>query len=193
MKENTNPILPEEEKNEKKQDNKGTKRLIVVAIILLLLLPTVIFCFFGNGGADGDGLRIWDITRGEEVLDGDRESLSEEEIIAELNRKVEEGMINISMNLTPTFASGTEIGNLFIKNSTINHYPQVIEIIRDDTGEVIYTSSGIPVGSRVDYDTLDVDLDAGFYECTAYFNAIDPETNTCIGKAAARVLLTVLE
>ena len=101
-------------------------------------------------------------------------------------------MMNISMATNPVFETGTAAGELLIYNSPINNYPQVVEIYRNDTGELIYTSSGIPVGSRIDTDTLDVDLPAGDYDCTAYFNAVDPETSQMVGRAGANITIKVL-
>jgi hypothetical protein len=117
----------------------------------------------------------------------------QEEIQSSLNDKVAQGMINISMNLTPVFASGSAEGNLLIVNEEINRYPQVVEIYRNDTGELIYTSGGIPIGSRLEKDALDVALDDGVYSCTAYFHAIDPETSTAVGTAAAVIEITIGE
>ena len=116
---------------------------------------------------------------------------SQEEIQAELNRKVEEGMINISMNTSPVFPSGTEKGNLLIVNSDSNHYPQIVFIVRKDTGEEIYRSKGIAVGSRIEYAALDVDLPAGIYDCVAYFNNADPDTGAILGTAGAEITVTV--
>ena len=116
---------------------------------------------------------------------------SQEEIQEELNRKVAEGMINISMNTSPVFPSGTEKGNLLIVNSETNNYPQIVYIIRKDTGEEIYRSKGIPVGSKIEYASLDVDLPDGTYECVAYFNNADPNTGAILGTAGAEIVITV--
>ena len=116
---------------------------------------------------------------------------SKEEIQAELNEKVARGMINISMNTAPVFASGTAKGNLLIVNSERNNYPQIVYIVRKDTGEEIYRSGGIPVGSKIEYASLDVDLDAGTYDCVAYFNNVDPETSAILGTAGAEITITV--
>ncbi len=59
-------------------------------------------------------------------------------------------MINISMNTTPIFSDGTTEGNLMIVNEGVNNYPQVVEIIRNDTQEKIYKSGAIPVGSKIE-------------------------------------------
>ena len=117
---------------------------------------------------------------------------SQEEIQEELNKKVEEGMINISMNTSPTFPSGKEKGNLLIVNNETNRYPQIVYIVLKDTGEEIYRSKGIPVGSKIEYAALDKELPAGEYSCVAYFNSVDPETGAFLGTAGAEIVVTVL-
>jgi len=110
-----------------------------------------------------------------------------------LNEKVEQGMINISMNTTPTFQNGSSAGNLMIVNESVNNYPQVVEIHRNDTGEVIYKSGAIPVGSKLETAKLSADLDAGTYECTALFYNVDPDSGEYLGCAGAVITVTVLE
>ena len=127
------------------------------------------------------------------AVEGGWNEADTEKIIASLNEKVEEGMINISMNTSPIFRDGTSEGNLMIVNEGINRYPQMVEITRNDTGETIYKSGAIPVGSKIESDTLDVDLDAGTYECTAMFHNLDPETGVSLGCAGAIIHITVQE
>jgi len=114
-------------------------------------------------------------------------------IIASLNEKVEEGYINISMNTTPVFADGTSDGNLMIVNEGVNNYPQVVEITRNDTGESIYKSGAIPVGSKIEKAKLSVDLEPGTYECTALFYNVDPNTGNYLGCAGAVITVIVQE
>ena len=101
-------------------------------------------------------------------------------------------MINISMNTAPKFENGSAEGNLMIVNETINNYPQIVIITRNDTGEVIYESDGIAVGSKIEKAKLDVVLPAGTYECTAMFHNVDPETGASLGCAGAEIEITVL-
>ena len=125
------------------------------------------------------------------AVDGGRDNLSPEEIAEKLNEKVEEGMINISMNTAPYFENGTAEGNLMLVNESINNYPQKVQIVRNDTGEQIYESGAIAVGSKIERAKLDVVLPAGTYECTAYFHNLDPETGDIIGTAGAIITITI--
>ena len=125
------------------------------------------------------------------AVEGGWDNLSPEEIAERLNQKVEEGMINISMNTAPYFENGAAEGNIMIVNESINNYPQQVEFIRNDTQEVIYQSKAIPVGSKIERAALDVELPAGTYECTAMFHNLDPETGEIIGTAGAIITITI--
>ena len=174
-------------KNSKKETYKkigiGAAIVVVIAVIILLLLRSCGGPVNGPGGLELDPSATeggWD----EADLDAIRDSL---------NEKVEEGMINISMNTSPVFADGTSKGSLMIVNEEVNNYPQVVEISRDDTGELIYKSGAIPVGSKIESAKLSVDLDPGTYKCTALFYNVDPDTGDYLGCAGAVVTVTVLE
>ena len=125
------------------------------------------------------------------AIEGGWDNLSPEEIAEKLNEKVAEGMINISMNTAPYFEDGKAEGNVMIVNESINNYPQQVEFIRNDTGEQIYQSNAIPVGSKIERAKLDVVLPTGTYECTAYFHNLDPESGEIIGTAGAIITITV--
>ena len=125
------------------------------------------------------------------AVEGGWDNLSPEEIAEKLNEKVAEGMINISMNTAPYFEDGTSEGNVMIVNENINLYPQQVEFIRNDTGEQIYQSKAIPVGSKIERAALDVALPAGTYECTAMFHNLDPDTGDIIGTAGAIITITI--
>ena len=125
------------------------------------------------------------------AVEGGWDNLSPEEIAEKLNEKVAEGMINISMNTAPYFEDGKAEGNVMIVNESINNYPQQVEFIRNDTGEQIYQSKAIPVGSKIERAALDVELPTGSYECTAMFHNLDPVSGEIIGTAGAIITITV--
>ncbi len=125
------------------------------------------------------------------AVEGGWDNLSPEEIAERLNQKVEEGMINISMNTAPYFENGAAEGNIMIVNESINNYPQQVEFIRNDTGEQIFQSKAIPVGSKIERAALDVELPAGTYECTAMFHNLDPVSGEIIGTAGAIITIII--
>ena len=125
------------------------------------------------------------------AVEGGWDNLSPEEIAEKLNEKVAEGMINISMNTAPYFENGASEGNVMIVNEAINKYPQKVQIIRNDTGEQIYESGAIAVGSKIEHAKLNTTLPAGTYECTAYFHNLNPETGEIIGTAGAIINITI--
>ena len=125
------------------------------------------------------------------AVEGGWDNLSPEEIAEKLNEKVAEGMINISMNTAPYFENGASEGNVMIVNEAINNYPQKVQIIRNDTGEQIFQSKAIPVGSKIERAALDAELPAGTYECTAMFHNLDPVSGEIIGTAGAIITITV--
>ena len=125
------------------------------------------------------------------AVEGGWNQMTPEEIEAALNNKVAEGMINISANTAPIFEDGASEGNLMLVNESITLYPQKVQIVRNDTGEQIYESGAIAVGSKIERAKLDVDLPAGTYECTAYFHNLNPETGDIIGTAGAIITITI--
>lgn len=165
-------------------------------IAALALCAALLFflagCHKNEAGEERQSGSGWDLTEDTGSQEGGIKTRSQEEIREELNRKVEEGMINISMNLNPAFEDGASEGNLLIVNEEINRYPQIVEIYLKDTDTLLYRSGGISVGHSVERGKLLVDLDAGDYACVAFFNAIDPNTNELVGKAGAEITISVL-
>lgn len=179
------------------------KNKYMSTVAVLTLCTAFLFALPGCGPAEttiesdpeqlpAETAAIWDLTEDEGSQEGGIKSRSQEEIQEELNQKVEEGMINISMNLNPVFADGEADGNLLIVNEEVNRYPQVVEIYLKDTDTLLYRSGGISVGHSVETGKLLVDLDAGNYPCVAYFNAINPDTNALVGRAGAEITISVL-
>lgn len=172
---------------EKIQENKS---LIVLAVLMLVLVIGSVVCMAG-GGEDEitvNGGTFYDLTADANATEGGIEYKSQEEIEAELNAKVAEGMINVSMNTNPVFENGT--GNLLITNSDVNNYPQIVEIY-DENGELIYQSGLIEVGSKVETGSLLVDIATGEHACIATFNAVNPTTGELAGRANVNIVVTV--
>lgn len=148
--------------------------LVCIAIAILLALT---MCDGGSSRRQGDA--------------GQLKGKSEAEIQAELDRVVEEGMFNISIASVIEFDSGTSEGELRIENVPGNRYLMRVTLVRNDTGEEIYQTDVIEPNHHIQADALDVALPQGSYECTALFEALDPETEEQVGNAAAIVTVNV--
>jgi hypothetical protein len=176
----------------KKKNNNKT----IIAVILVLAVVAAAILLFrscsGDKTANTGDTQSTGIVYDSGAVEGGWSEADVNKIVEGLNEKVEEGMINISMNTSPSFADGTSAGNLMIVNESVNRYPQVVEITRNDTGESIYKSGAIPVGSKIESAKFAVDLPAGTYECTAMFYNIDPATGVYLGCAGAIINVTVL-
>lgn len=111
---------------------------------------------------------------------GQYEGKSEAEIQAELDKVVQEGMFNISIN-----------PDIRMENIPANHHLMSVTLSRDDTGEVLYASGLIEPGYHIQAVPLETVLPGGSYTATALFTAYDLETEQPAGQAAARVRITV--
>jgi hypothetical protein len=178
------------QQSEQPEKKKKSKKKYLLLLLLLLLIPTILL-FKGVFIGDVDLPAISGINWDENQSLGDLTGKSKEEILAALNEKVQEGMINISMNTNPIFETGTSLGTLMITNSASNRYPQLIEIYTKDDNTLVY-SGAVDIGNKVEKSKLLVDLPKGDYECVAYFSAINPETGEKLGTAGANIKITVL-
>ena len=116
---------------------------------------------------------------------------TEDEIQAELDRIIEEGMFNISIASVIEFADGASTGKAYIENVPANRYAMRVKLTLDDGGEAVYESGGIAPGSYIEEIALVRDLEPGEYAATATFTAFDMDTHEEAGVAAARVTLLV--
>lgn len=164
---------------------KKTVLYIVIAVIIVALIAVAVSSawWFQGGGSD-----FFDAS----AHDGQAPYKTEDEVRAELDRIVEEGMLNISIASTIEFQDGSSPGTAYIENVPSNKYVMRVTITLDSNGEVVYQSGGIRPDSFIETISLTQDLPAGDYPATAMFTAYDPESLEEIGQAAAQVILRVL-
>ncbi|MDR1560413.1 MAG: hypothetical protein LBS84_12110 [Clostridiales bacterium] len=67
-----------------------------------------------------------------------------------------------------------------VGNSASNNYPFFFDVKLSDTGEVIYNSSLVPVGSNVREILLNRDLPEGEYEAILTYHLVDDENNDTV-------------
>lgn len=167
---------------------KKKRRWPLLLLLLLLLLGgiAVTVWFFLPRETEGDRLER-ELAAELGLLPG----MSEAEIQDRLNRVVADSMMNISINPTPVFASGTAAGNLRIENIPGNSCSFAVTLRRSDTGQTILQTGVIDPGYYVERIALDTPLPAGEYPCLALFTAYKTDTLEEIGQAGTTILLTV--
>jgi hypothetical protein len=171
----------------RKKTIKKSCYLIAVAIAILLVFS------MGRVRSDDSIQETEEDFFDPEAVTGILPDMSEEEIQKELDRVVEEGMLNISISSGISFQSGTSKGKANIYNVSSNQYIFKVEITLKETGETVYASKGIKPGQYIQYIELEKDLEAGVYDATAMFTAYTEDTHQVVGNAGAEVTLYVEE
>lgn len=169
---------------EKTKKNGGAVKWIFPVIILILVGVIVWLLLRPQEQPAG-------LTRAADAQLGQLEGKTEEQIVEELNRIVEEEMFNISINTQPEFPDGSSPGNLCIENSPANHYLMVVEITLNDTGEKVYTSGALEPNYHIQEAKLDRALAKGTYPATATFYAYTADTQELVGTAGAEMQLII--
>lgn len=162
------------------------RRMRIVAVVgAIVLLAILAFgAWFFLSGANDD---FFDTN----AKSGQAPYKSKEEMQAELDRVVEEGMFNISIASVIQFEDGSSPGTAYIENVPGNRYFMQVSIVLDDTDEEVFQSKALKPDSYLETIELTQDLEAGNHQATATFTAFDPDTREQAGQAAAKVTLAV--
>lgn len=174
-----------------KKKKGGSKFRRIIAAIVILFLAVLFGMFAWMRYTESQSANAM-LESGIKAKVGQLEGKSEAEIAATLNEVVDEGQLQISINMNPVFSSGEASGNLKIENHPNNHYNIRVSITMDDTGEEIYNSGLMPINSHIDEDVLEKVLKKGEYPATATFTAYDPETDMEVGQSAAKIQISIL-
>lgn len=169
---------------------KGKKKKVWLFLLLFVLLATIVL------------LASLLLKKTEESKPGMREAnamigqfpgKTEKEILEELNRVVEEGMFNISINPDIVMETGESEADVRIENVPGNRYLMRVDVTLDSTGEVIYKSGLIEPNHYVQKVKLEKVLPKGTYEATAVFTAYELKKEEEAGNAAAKINIVVKE
>ncbi len=157
------------------EDSKKERRkkvvTIIVLIVLIVLLAILLYFLLGK---DEQRNVVLNEDNVQDIIDQDPEDPT---------------YYNVTMNSTWNFASGTaESDNAYVENAEMNENPVYFDIVRTDTGEKIYESSVLPVGSHLDKIKLDSDLPDGTYDCVVTYHLLDEDQKEL---STVRVTLTI--
>ncbi|NTU88420.1 MAG: hypothetical protein HGA54_00715 [Actinobacteria bacterium] len=174
---------------EQAEEGKRRKKLLFALLLILgLCVAAIVSVTQCRPSASAD---IGDNWFDASAQTGSYTGKSQEEIIADLNKTVEDGMLNISIAAQIFFSDGSGEGQARIENVDANKKNLRVSITRDDTGEKVYESGGIRPGQFIESISLNQDLPKGQYDATAVFSAYNVETYEQTGQAAAKIKLIV--
>lgn len=180
-----------QKEQEKEEKNKKYRRWTKIGILIVLILLLLARC-----SALPVPEQVQNIINMGFENTIDKDDIEEKDPFADYDNR--EALLTISMNKVPIFENGQSKGNINIINDDRNVYNQYVEIYLDgpngqpDMTKMIYRSGLIGIGQALEKDTLDVNLPAGTYNCTAYFNAVRTDTNAYAGKAGAKIEITIV-
>jgi hypothetical protein len=114
-----------------------------------------------------------------------------DEVLEMLQEKVDENQFAFRINANPVFPADCKSGNLRIENPARNIYCMQVELILDETGEILYSSPLIKPNQYIEYIGLARQLPGGDHAATVRFIAIHPDTDAYMGEVAAAITLSV--
>lgn len=101
-----------------------------------------------------------------------------DEVLAEIQETNPDSAYTASMNIDWYFEDGASpSSNAYIENAVENSRTVYFEVTLADTGEMVYSSPYIPVGSILQNPALTVDLDAGEYSAVCTYHLVDDDYN----------------
>lgn len=176
-------------------NNKGNRNWKIATCALTLLLAGGIFYTTSqNKSEPGIEPETPGYKLEEDLNEGMLEGMSKEDIQEELNRRVEEGMVQIKLNSSPTVYKD-QILNLDFENVPGNNNKGLqISIVLDGEEEPIYESGVVPSNKHIKEAVLNRELPEGEYNALATVTTVDTDTMQAKGKTNFQMkIYSVLE
>lgn len=144
----------------------GIIALAICAVVIIILLGLVIYLMLNKEKKEEPIRR--NIVVNDKNVDKVIEQLGEE--------RTAPGSYEVTMNTTWNFPSGDAASeNAYVKNAEANTNSVYFDVTLEETGETIFESPIIPVGSWLDNITLDSVLEDGIYDCVITYHLLDEE------------------
>lgn len=169
-----------------KQDSakkKGRRNKIALVICILLIIALIGIIFYLIFFKDNDKEEKRNVVVTSDNVD---------DVLSKLDgtEPVDSGSYVVTMNSTWIFDNGLAVSeNAYVENSTANADNVYFDINRSDTGETIYRSPILTVGSHLEEIALDEELEAGTYNCVMTYYLLDEKEEK---KSSVNVSLTII-
>lgn len=145
----------------KKKNNKPM--IIFFIIVIAALAGVIVWLLFFRGAKDLPDDRI--------VLVNED---NKDTVMQELDEKVAKGMFECMMSMEWNFTGGGQgSSDAYVANSEHNTYAIYFDVIDNETGENLFSSPYIMVGSDISGFLLEKKLSAGKHEATVMYTLVD--------------------
>lgn len=99
-----------------------------------------------------------------------------EEVLEQQDKPLEAGYYTCEMNVDWNFKdSSSPSYNAYVANAEENSHTVYFDVYLESTGELVYSSPYMPVGSELTDITLDADLAAGEYPSIVTYHLVDED------------------
>lgn len=181
-----NEQLERTEKEVKKEKHKVTRRNItIIGLIVIIIILLLSRCQGGESLNDIITERMNFLGIGVDKNAEETVIQNKDELVEELNKKLEAGYMTLSINTSPTFNTQGETFNVNIMNLEENNYPQMFELYTvDENGnksEMIHRTGMIPIGKTLNKLTLNEPLPAGEHKLIALCYGVNAGTGEPVG------------
>ena len=167
--------------------NKNIKCLIVLAlsIVMLIMLAAIAMVSLKSKEQPAEEKK----TYAPNAVVGALPGKTDEQIKADMQGKIAEGMIAFSINTNIALVDGKSEALLKLESPITNTNNVKFVITRDDNGDQLYRTGLMAPNSYIDKDFLQTKdpLKKGSYNCTATITLHDEQTSNEIGKVQAAV------
>lgn len=162
----------------RKQNNRTALLIIIIAVAVIMVAAAVIVVVISqkpvSQNPNGDTILDNSGVKEDPLSRGFVDSKNVDTIVSDMEDKVADGMFECKMTTKWTFDNGTsESPNAYVANVDSNRYTFYFDVYLADTGELVYSSPLVPVGSELRGVTLDKDLDAGEYSMEVRYTLVD--------------------
>lgn len=165
--------------------NKKTKIIIVcVCLFALLAVGAMVAMFIMMNNKEDKSQATYTMDEG-----------NYQQIMDDMSAQVKEGYFETYMTTEWTFPDGSsDASDAMLGNSPNNTKPIRCELLLDETGEVLFETGVLPVGTLVSSIRLSKDLNAGTYDATCMIylmNEKEDGTFEDYSSAGFRITLTI--
>ena len=167
----------------------GREIKIIIGGLVVLMTSVIILTIFLRNNSDEAVIATPPIAGGNMVVN----EANVEEITRAVSERVAKGMFETHMTTTWTFPDGHSPSvDAVMGNSPNNNYPFWFTVALTGTGEVIYTSGLLPLGTQLTEITLDTPLPMGEHRAVVSINMIDEDGASVENNVGLGITIVIL-